>query len=191
MVQTFPNTLAMRMILVFRQLRYNGRNGARRRAPFSLLSEHRNEALRFVLLWVRKRGYIREMPQFRLVEYSETVRSDPKPAIPDEISAPRYVINRYVFVVSGAELLVPNDSSLGLSEEHSFYSCCGLVLHVWKNMSISVQREGRAGVSELLRNNFWRHSRCQRDWAAEWRKSYSLIRGTPAMSSIDLNCFAR
>ena len=30
-------------------------------------------------------------------------------------------------------------------------------------MSISVQREGRAGVSELLRNNFRRHSGCQRD----------------------------
>ena len=80
-----------------------------------------------------------------------------------KVSAPEYVINRYVFLGSGAELLVLNDSSPSLSEEHSFYSCGSLVLHVWKHVSISVQRKGRAGVTELLRNDFRRHSGCQRD----------------------------
>ena len=47
-------------------------------------------------------------------------------------------------IVSGAELLVLNDSSRRLSKEHSLYSCGSLVLHVWKDVSISVQREGRA-----------------------------------------------
>lgn len=89
-------------------------------------------------------------------------KRSPKPPIPDEISAPGYII-LITSSSSGAELLVLNDSSRGLSKEHSFYSCGSLVLHVWKYMSISVQREGRAGVSELLRNNFRRHSGCQRN----------------------------
>jgi hypothetical protein len=38
-----------------------------------------------------------------------------------------------------------------------------LVLHVWKNVSVSIQRKGRARVSKLLRDNFGRHSGCQRD----------------------------
>src|SRR5437868_7767724 len=63
----------------------------------------------------------------------------------------------------GSEIQVFNDSSRCLSEEHSLYSCGSLVLHVWKHVSIGVQREGRAGMSELLRNNFRRHSGCQRD----------------------------
>jgi hypothetical protein len=84
----------------------------------------------------------------RLVGYPETVRSAPqKPPIVDEISAPEYIINLYVFVPSGVERIVLKDLSSGLSEEHSFYSCGSLVLHVRKHMSISVQREGRASVS--------------------------------------------
>jgi len=65
--------------------------------------------------------------------------------------------------VSGAEPFGINDSSRCRSKEHCLYSCGSLVLHVWKHVSVSVQREGRAGMSELLRNNFRRHSGCQRD----------------------------
>ena len=60
--------------------------------------------------------------------------------------------------VLGSQLLVSRRSN-----EHCLNPCGSLVLHVWKHVSISVQREGRAGMSELLRDNFWRHSGCQRD----------------------------
>ena len=61
-------------------------------------------------------------------------------------------------IVSSAELSVLNSSSRCVSKEHCPYSGGSLVLHVWKYMSLSVQRECRAGVSELLRYNFRRHS---------------------------------
>ena len=77
-------------------------------------------------------------------------------------SAPEYIIVIHRDRI-GCRTLSPYDSSLCLSKEHSLYSCGSLVLHVWKHVSISVQREGRAGMSELLRNNFWRHSGRQRD----------------------------
>ena len=94
-------------------------------------------------------------------------------------------------ILSGAEPFVLNDSSRCLSKEHSLYSCGGLVLHVWKHVSISVQREGRVGVSLLLRDNFGRHSAASAIVAAECRKSWSLIRGKPARSRIDLKYLAR
>jgi len=51
-------------------------------------------------------------------------------------------------IISGAE-------SLHLrSKEHCLYPSDSFVLHVWKHVSIGIQREGRAGVSELLRDNF-------------------------------------
>ena len=75
------------------------------------------------------------------------------------------------FVVSSAEFVVPIWSSRRRSEEHCFYPCGSFVLHVRKGMSISVQREGRAGVSELLRNNFRDTPAANAIVAAEWRKS--------------------
>jgi hypothetical protein len=80
----------------------------------------------------------------------------------NQISAPEYVrcASRSYRVPSPSSL---TDLSRCLSKEHSLCSRGGLVLHVWKHVSISVQREGRAGVSELLRNNFRRHSGCQCD----------------------------
>ena len=66
-------------------------------------------------------------------------------------------------IVSGAEPSVLNDSLRCRSKEPCLYSCGSLDLHVWKHVSVSVQREGRAGMPELLRNNFRRHAGCQRD----------------------------
>jgi hypothetical protein len=63
----------------------------------------------------------------------------------------------------GCHGVVVSQSSSRRSKEHCLYSCGSLVLHVWKNVSISIQRKGRARVSELLRNNFGRHSGCQRN----------------------------
>jgi hypothetical protein len=80
----------------------------------------------------------------------------------NRISAPEYV-RCAARSLSGAETFVLN-GFITLSVERAYlYSCGGLVLHVWKHVSIRVQREGRAGVSELLRNNFRRHPGCQRD----------------------------
>jgi hypothetical protein len=79
-----------------------------------------------------------------MVGYPETIRSAPQK--PRKSRHPN-IINCYIFVLSGAELIVLKDPSFGLSEEDSFYSCGSLVLHVRKHMSISVQREGRASVS--------------------------------------------
>jgi hypothetical protein len=57
---------------------------------------------------------------------------------------------------------------------------------------LSIQREGRAGVSELLRDNFRRHTGCKRDCGRRVAQiAESLIRGNPVKSSIDLKCFAR
>ena len=39
-----------------------------------------------------------------------------------------------------------------------FYPCGSRVLHVWKHVSIGVQRECCAGMSKLLRNNLGRYS---------------------------------
>ena len=82
-----------------------------------------------------------------------------KQTFANQSSAPEYIIVTPRDRI-GCRTLVLNDSSRCLSKEHCLYSCGSLVLHVWKHVSISVQREGRAGVPELLRNNFRRHSGC-------------------------------
>jgi hypothetical protein len=62
-----------------------------------------------------------------------------------------------VLIASGADLCVLGYPSRPHSKEDCLYPCGRFVLHVWKHVSIRVQREGRAGMAELLRDNFWRH----------------------------------
>ena len=86
-------------------------------------------------------------------------------------SGTRRVKPYVVLIRIGCHGLVVSQSSSRRSKEHCLYSCGSLVLHVWKNVSISIQRKGRARVSKLLRNNFGRHSAANAIVAAEWRKS--------------------
>lgn len=67
----------------------------------------------------------------------------------------------------GCRTLGPNDSSR-CPWEYRLYSCSSLVLHVWKHVRIGVQREGRAGMSELLRNNLGHTPADKAIVAAEW-----------------------
>ena len=69
-------------------------------------------------------------------------------------SGTRPVKSYVALIVSSATMFAFSQSSSRRSKEHCLYSCGSLVLHVWKNVSIGIQREGRASVSKLLRNNF-------------------------------------
>jgi hypothetical protein len=74
--------------------------------------------------------------------------------------------------ISAAEAAWPlSNPSRACSEEHCLDACGSLVLHVRKHMQISVPREGRAGVSELLRDNLCDTPAASAIVAAEWRKS--------------------
>jgi hypothetical protein len=74
----------------------------------------------------------------------------------------RCVESYLVLIAPGADFVL-SYSSRRRPKEYCPYSCDSLVLHVRKYMSISVQREGRAGMSELLRDNFWRYYGSQCD----------------------------
>ena len=78
-------------------------------------------------------------------------------------SGTRRVKPYVVSIVSGATVSSLASRQARRSKEHCLHSGGSLVLHVWKNVSISIQRKGCARMSKLLRNNFGRHSGCQRD----------------------------
>jgi hypothetical protein len=69
-------------------------------------------------------------------------------------SGTRRVKSYVALIVSSASMVAVSQSSSRRFKEHCLYSCGSLVLHVWKNVSIGIQSEGRARVSKLLRNNF-------------------------------------
>ncbi len=63
-------------------------------------------------------------------------------------------VKPYVGLIVSCAGIVISLSSSRSSNEHCLYSRGSLVLHVRKNVSISIQRKGCARVSKLLRNSF-------------------------------------
>ena len=100
----------------------------------------------------------------QLVGNPESGKGEPvKPPDSHINPAPECVKSMYLRDRIGCRALRPQLVVTPSLERALPLPCDSLVLHVWKHVSISVQREGRAGMSELLRDNFRRHSGCQRD----------------------------
>ena len=68
------------------------------------------------------------------------------------ISAPEGL----TLIATGAEhCVLISCGSQRLPKEDRLYPCDSLIRHMWKHVSIGVQCEGRAGMSELPRDDFW------------------------------------
>jgi hypothetical protein len=73
-------------------------------------------------------------------------------------------------------------------DQQRLYLFRGCVLHMRQNMTIDVERERHAGMSQLFTDDLWGTPAISEMVAAVWRRSYSLMDGNSADLSKGLKC---